>query len=367
MFYVIVSEMNSLELFHHMVAGSNYRQAGAFHPLNTLSSIQEPNFDDIENMVNQREPPRMEGISPKPLNPVLSDRTNQPEFGKASPLRNPVKASSNGIFFKPRQPIPEAQRSAQANTRSQLSGANPPFRMPGFTSANNSPTLPSEAKDDLPSGLAINNYLSNSGVQRQRLDISNTISLLSSTQNSPSFIEVPRPAVFAARAIPPTARPNYSSNSGFQPPNVFRSPKLRDDDDDFNPDQAFSDIKFAEPDPFNYVDAAQASENIKALLEGAFEDDDDKPKTRLRKKKQDVAASDLADQLAGLKVGDKHDVDEADEEEEDDDGTVEGLKVKLLPHQIDGVTWMIDREIGGKKKNGVSPKGGILADDVSTT
>jgi len=186
-------------------------------------------------------------------------------------------------------------------------------------------------------------------------------------------MEVPRPPVFAPRDIPPVARPTFSSST-FQSANIFRSPiQQRDDDDDFDPDSALRDVKFAEPDPMRYVDAAQASENIKALLEGAFEDDEDKPRTRLRKKKQVAAASDLADQLAGLEVDgkdtrndkEKEEEDEEEGEEEEDDGTVEGLKVKLLPHQIDGVAWMMDREIGGKKKNGVSPKGGILADDVS--
>ncbi|KEQ59440.1 uncharacterized protein M437DRAFT_25697, partial [Aureobasidium melanogenum CBS 110374] len=42
----------------------------------------------------------------------------------------------------------------------------------------------------------------------------------------------------------------------------------------------------------------------------------------------------------------------------------EGLTVKLLPHQVEGVSWMIDKEIGERKKNGVLPKGGILADDM---
>ncbi|KEQ99392.1 hypothetical protein AUEXF2481DRAFT_58933, partial [Aureobasidium subglaciale EXF-2481] len=42
----------------------------------------------------------------------------------------------------------------------------------------------------------------------------------------------------------------------------------------------------------------------------------------------------------------------------------EGLSIKLLPHQVEGVSWMIDKEIGERKKNGVLPKGGILADDM---
>lgn len=51
-----------------------------------------------------------------------------------------------------------------------------------------------------------------------------------------------------------------------------------------------------------------------------------------------------------------------EEEEEEDDGTVEGLNVKLLPHQRDGVSWMRDKELGRGK--GTVPKGGILADDM---
>ena len=122
-------------------------------------------------------------------------------------------------------------------------------------------------------------------------------------------------------------------------------------------------------DPSNFMDSGQADENIKALLEGAFEDDDDKPRTRSRKKKQEADVNDLAAKLQGLGV-DKE--EEEEEEEEGDDGTVDGLGVKLLPHQIDGVEWMIGREVGMKKEDGTKPrapkggipKGGILADDM---
>ncbi|KAI8367934.1 SNF2 family N-terminal domain-containing protein [Choanephora cucurbitarum] len=43
-------------------------------------------------------------------------------------------------------------------------------------------------------------------------------------------------------------------------------------------------------------------------------------------------------------------------EEDEEDGHVEGLRVNLMPHQIQGVSWMIDRE------NNKSSNGGILAD-----
>jgi len=135
------------------------------------------------------------------------------------------------------------------------------------------------------------------------------------------------------------------------------------------PDSVIFGDNFGAADPYNYVEAGKATENIKALLEGAFEDEEDKPRTRGRKKKVEAVVAGLTDKLKDLgvksdeKQTDKAEVEE-EEEEEVDDGTVEGLKVKLLPHQVDGVEWMRDKESGAKKKNGILPKGGILADDV---
>ncbi|KAK2744248.1 hypothetical protein FQN57_004333 [Myotisia sp. PD_48] len=127
-------------------------------------------------------------------------------------------------------------------------------------------------------------------------------------------------------------------------------------------------------DDYSYIDAAKANENIKALLEGAFEDEDDKPKTRSRKKKLDSEIDQLAKKLGVIgvdeqagKAASKEEQEEGgeeDDEDDEDDGTVEGLAVKLLPHQIEGVAWMVEKETGQKKTRGVLPKGGILADDM---
>ncbi|KAK8037899.1 SNF2 family domain-containing protein [Apiospora phragmitis] len=77
-----------------------------------------------------------------------------------------------------------------------------------------------------------------------------------------------------------------------------------------------------------YLDPKKAAADLKALIEGSVEDD---------------------------------------EEKVPDDGVdrsqVAGLKVRLLPHQIEGVEWMKGRELGPVKKGKV-PKGGILADDM---
>ncbi|KAB5566446.1 SNF2 family N-terminal domain-containing protein [Coniochaeta sp. 2T2.1] len=76
-----------------------------------------------------------------------------------------------------------------------------------------------------------------------------------------------------------------------------------------------------------YTDPAKASADLKALLEGGMEDEEEEKKETI------------------------------------EDGTVEGIKVKLLPHQVEGIKWMRSREVGPIKK-GKLPKGGILADDM---
>ncbi|KAL6231267.1 hypothetical protein BDW75DRAFT_49026 [Aspergillus navahoensis] len=169
----------------------------------------------------------------------------------------------------------------------------------------------------------------------------------------------------------------------------------------------------------DWVDTAKANENIKALLEGAFEDEDEKqPKPKGKKKnrknkkgvkqnsespkakEESLDVDDLAAQLQGVSVNESQRVGndddpttkegtkqiedqtvedekdgsdaasetEEDSEDEDDDGVVEGLKVQLLPHQRQGVNWMCAKEIGSlkpkKEEKGVLPKGGILADDM---
>jgi hypothetical protein len=85
--------------------------------------------------------------------------------------------------------------------------------------------------------------------------------------------------------------------NGFQPVNKgahnpLQAPRqtvILDDEDDFDPDAAIraEGDRFGAPDMHAYVDSGAANENIKALLEGAFDDDNEKiPRTLLRKKKK---------------------------------------------------------------------------------
>jgi SNF2 family DNA or RNA helicase len=187
---------------------------------------------------------------------------------------------------------------------------------------------------------------------------------------------------------------------------------------------------FGAMDVYGYVDSEKATENIKALLEGAFEDEEEQSRQKSKSKKKgknkkkqskknDLGETakatkkvetddldDLAAQLEGVTVNDpklvepeadsdksgvasddkseadedssiaaeqedddaevdeEEDEDDEDEDEDDDDGSVEGLKVTLLPHQIEGVKWMCDKETGLRTTKGIFPKGGILADDM---
>ena len=184
--------------------------------------------------------------------------------------------------------------------------------------------------------------------------------------SKPTFYDdvyvVPKPSNYSSyhgSSSGPMFSSNVNTNPYFQPAS-YVNPMTSNNGLATNSGGLHQDAEAAS-DPFNYMDSAKANQNIKALLEGAFEDEEDKPRTRRRKnKEQDAKVDELASKMQGMKVEEKTE----EEEEEEDDGSVEGLKVKLLPHQIDGVAWMRDKELGTKKTRGVFPKGGILADDM---
>jgi hypothetical protein len=116
-------------------------------------------------------------------------------------------------------------------------------------------------------------------------------------------------------------------------------------------------------DPFSFVDPAKAQADLKALFEGVIDDDDEIPRTRSRRKKKEAEIEDLADKLKAMDVQEE---EKFEVEEEEDDGTVEGIKVKLLPHQTEGFDWLMAKELGTSKKKGKAPKGGILAGMLPT-
>ncbi|KAG8629126.1 hypothetical protein KVT40_002991 [Elsinoe batatas] len=316
---------------------------------------------------SQNQPPPLSGPGiQKATTAPINASSVQPQFGQASPLRNPLKPQPN--IFNPNPKRPEHHRP------------NPPvFYRPGQKPLAPAQTFPQQApssKTQQPSfGPSSREGYYLPGQKRQEVP-----SASASTAISADFFEISRPTNAPARTIVPATKPTFSSLgpktnfSPFKPVGQRSSPIVIDDDDDgFNPDAAFKDDKFGAVDPYMYVDPSKAGEDIKALLEGAFDDDEDRPKTRLRNRARKTTPDKpkkktLADKLANLDVKDgssgDSEVKEDGGDDEEEDGTVEGMAVKLLPHQVEGVSWMLDKEIGVRKKNGVLPKGGILADDM---
>ncbi|KAL6714401.1 hypothetical protein ACLMJK_007824 [Lecanora helva] len=289
-------------------------------------------------MVVEREPPK--ATPRKPAQPAVGS-IQKPEFGKPSPLQNRLQPNNIFNIPKPHQTRPEHHR---------------PVSTAGKPHAQTTTDGPQKVNNPFPTYQ------------------------IPPPKNDPDVVEIAPPSNVPAWSLPPRPPPTFSSlsapNGGFSAVNSYQKPFVDltqpQQNDSFNPDAALFDDRFGATDPYMYVDAGKATENIKALLEGAFEDDEDKPRTRGRKKRSEAVAEGLADKLQGLgmKEDDKENNPagetsrEGESDEDEDDGTVEGLKVKLLPHQVDGVAWMRDKEIRVKKKNGILPKGGILADDM---
>ena len=182
------------------------------------------------------------------------------------------------------------------------------------------------------------------------------------TQND-DFYVVPRPTNYPSWQPRPAGQQMFSSkvntNPYFQPANNVTA--MTSNIGFATNTSMFHQDLDAASDPFTYMDSAKANDDIKDLLSGAFEDNEDQPQKRQKKKEQTAKLDQLTNKMEGMKVEEGQALED---EEEEDDGSVEGLKVKLLPHQIDGVEWMRDKELGTKKTRGVFPKGGILADDM---
>ncbi|KAH7350485.1 SNF2 family N-terminal domain-containing protein [Pyrenochaeta sp. MPI-SDFR-AT-0127] len=339
-------------------------------------------------MVREREapapqPPRNDAsTTAPPPRPRQEQRNPAPQFGQPSPLKNPLKTAGRDefahLFNKPRpgQMRPEHQQG--------------PIRLPSQYSGNSHrpPQNAAHALDGLnrPFKGPSQSGPRYSSASSTGSDIFEIPAAHFQPRQPSQGVPLSRPGNVPAQTVYPPPRPIYSSmgqSNGFQPLNKgthnplqqARQTVILDDEDDFDPDAAIraEGDRFGAPDMHAYVDSGQASENIKALLEGAFDEDGEKiPRTCGRKKKtkqrqEDDGGKSLADRLQALAVKDeeaKADAGTEGDEDEEDDGTVDGLKVKLLPHQVDGVAWMIEKETGNHNKRAKLPKGGILADDM---
>ncbi|CAK7264969.1 hypothetical protein SEPCBS57363_001351 [Sporothrix epigloea] len=121
------------------------------------------------------------------------------------------------------------------------------------------------------------------------------------------------------------------------------------------PSSTHEDVKF-------YTDPDKAAADLKALLEGGMEEDEDEEgEAQPATEPGEFVAESRTD--APGREQEPVKTTKRKEPQPFDDGTVEGINVKLLPHQVEGVKWMRGRELGPVKRGRV-PKGGILADDM---
>lgn len=355
-------------------------------------------------MVKEREAQAAPSRSDPPAQKALQEVTNNtPEFGKASPLRNPLnqgqKNDPYAHLFNKNQTRPELHREPQRRPP-------PAFNVGPSNPVGQPPNVASSSQQQHPFYNVGVSVPKASGQQAPRYSTASSIGSdvveILPSQFKPrqpthtNGMPLTMPTNAPARTIQPAPRPIYSSTDfshGFQPVNSFAtarktvilddfpSSNRKDEDDDsdnFDPDAEIrtEGDRFGAPDLYAYVDQSKANDNIKHLLEGAFDDEEQKlPRTRGRKKKKqqeeaedNEAGNSLAKKLQALEVKQEKEneptEDEEEDEDEEDDGSVDGLKVKLLPHQVDGVSWMIEKETGAVNKRGKLPKGGILADDM---
>lgn len=326
-----------------------------FRRSNSSTNNSKPfDFDfDFNRMVIEREPSKAP-LSPLKPNQLPMGRGDQPEFGKPTSL-GASRHSEPFNIPKPNQPRPEHHRPVHQfpqHGKDPARSVVDPFR----------PVVPQAA----PTAYNAFQPIKPTAYQQPR------------PYGNGDVVEIARPTNFPTwstkAAPPPMFSSKPSSNASSTSFNPYSNPDNYVDlttgnigytagNIGFAANHELYDDAFGSTDPLAYLDAAEANKNIKALLEGAFEDEDDRPRTRLHKKKVEAAADNLAHKLKHLAVS-NDDVPTEEEEDEEDDGTVEGMKVKLLPHQIDGVSWMVEKETGTKKTRGVFPKGGILADDM---
>ncbi|KAJ5650474.1 uncharacterized protein N7484_004197 [Penicillium longicatenatum] len=391
-------------------------------------------------MARESDAPREPQTPGRPKESAKQSIAQEPEFGKPSPLGKPAhRSNSNHLFNIPKQnrARPEHHRPHQAvaEHQQQLSnleknrnriqqgapqGSGPPVAPSGASAAPSAnrrgpfdpfqPVRPS----------AYNDY--RSGIPSGATPIKRPEQVSYATPRAPR-------ALF-------TSKPSAPKQS-FASKNLQAFIDLTADEPGSRTGQIAQQFgqasTFGSTDVYGYVDSAKANENIKALLEGAFEEEEEakskfKDKKKKSKKKDPKKAQkkeaippakndtseldDLAAQLQGVTVNDikegeeesadeldnkarklkedtEHpdnkekvtnekdeeaeadvgDEEEAEEEEEDesddeDELIVEGLKVTLLPHQVEGVRWMCDKESGRHSAKGIVPKGGILADDM---
>lgn len=123
----------------------------------------------------------------------------------------------------------------------------------------------------------------------------NVISIRGNTHASGPVWRPTAPQTFSSNV---NTNPFYKPQSAYvdltQP--VSRGPVT----EGFSDREVFGNDPFGTADPMMYIDSAKADENIKALLEGAMDDEADKPRTRRKKKELDAKIDSLSRKMQNM-------------------------------------------------------------------
>ncbi|KAJ5928317.1 hypothetical protein N7466_007273 [Penicillium verhagenii] len=380
-------------------------------------------------MARESDAPKEPQTPARPKETTKHSISQEPEFGKPSPLGQPAQRSNTNHLFN----IPKQNRARPEHHRAYQQQSQPPHPTQQNRPQHGAPPAPR------PPGVSGGTSATPSANRRGPFDPFQPVrpsaynDYRSAMPPGATPIKRPENVTYATPRAPRalfTSKPSAVKPS-FASKNLQAFIDLTQQDEPSTSSQKYSQPStFGSADVHGYVDSAKANENIKALLEGAFEEEEEaKAKSKGKKKKKtkkshsknaekkepippaanDIDLDDLAAQLQGVSVNDAKDnatdsteegidakkakptkkdtkealdkgedlddeddedheaeAEEDDEEDSDDeeDLIVEGLKVTLMPHQVDGVRWMCDKESGRHSTKGIVPKGGILADDM---
>ncbi|ETN39523.1 uncharacterized protein HMPREF1541_05749 [Cyphellophora europaea CBS 101466] len=316
-------------------------------------------------MVREQEAARVP-LSPSVVNAARQpdDSKDPPQFGKPTALGSTasphIKSTQSNVSA---QRAPAAASNKDSYNHLFIKNNRPDYHKPQMSS-NPFHQLKNKVEQK------VHDYVDRKNGDPSQQQVSSkpgaSYSSLSRPDRSDDVFIIPKPSDGPSWRPQPVAPPqklstNVNTNPYFRPAPAHNFVDLTALSHGAESANAFHQ-EFSSSDPFTYMDSAKANENIKALLEGAFEDDEDRPRTRRskKKKKKEQDLNNLASKTENVKLDDQ----EQEDEDAEEDGSIEGLKVKLLPHQIDGVEWMRNKELGTKKTRGIFPKGGILADDM---
>jgi SNF2 family DNA or RNA helicase len=280
-------------------------------------------------MVVEREPPKESAATKSSYEYPKLPSTGSSVFGQTNQLQSPLRSSNVFNIPKPNRPRPEHHRADVRPRQDQLPKRDSDSFIDPFAHQASKPKNEGPVPIKAPS---------------------QTVTWSSYQAPKPSYSSLD-PDDYIYQGVKPSKQD-------------YRTQGLRQVDAALFRD-TFEDVSYIGP-----IDTEKTAKDVKALLEGAFNEDEDRPRTRKQRKKLQEAVEDLAQKIKAKEVvegkesgtAEENGGDEVEEEEEEveeeDNGSREGLKVKLLPHQIKGVNWMIRQETVA------TTKGGILADDM---